>query len=384
MDKIQFQALRIALGMMRSTPTIILLSESGELPLDLRSQALGTKQALKVLSYENPIGNMLIQLYARYNEAPDSWKTAPPLVEALDYAAQILEQEKWPNSVFIYTDGSKDQDGKVGVGVFSEVSELRHSGRMPDFHSICSAEVYAIYITLLKIEQYDIAKAVIFSDSSSALKKVSKTGIDAETDELTLVTRRKLINKRDVQLAWIPSHTNIYGNEEADKLANAGRLLPPTLTPKADYKTFIPKMKEFIYNKWKERFVAIGRTKGKEYCTTVQQPYRTPWFKQYKSLTKQQVTTMCRLRSNHCLSPSHLYKIRINRDNLCQCGEVADVFHLIIACPHNYNHQKILYSYFDKEIEQNPISLHDILFKFNKTEHIKQIALFLNVSNLKL
>lgn len=215
---------------------------------------------------------MLIQLYARYNEAPDSWKTAPPLVEALDYAAQILEQvrvlpnrpcyfftledqitpvkveymnlrketnnkqsfinlakEKWPNSVFIYTDGSKDQDGKVGVGVFSEVSELRYSGRMPDFHSICSVEVYAIYIALLKIEQYDIAKAVIFSDSSSALKKISKTGIDAETDELTLVTRRKLINKRDEQLAWIPSHTNIYGNEEADKLANAGRLLPPTL-----------------------------------------------------------------------------------------------------------------------------------------------------------
>jgi hypothetical protein len=68
-----------------------------------------------------------------------------------------------------------------------------------------------------------ISKTVILSDSKAAIQSiVSKQERDAET----LKCKRLLVwlhNRNEhVTLQWVPAHCNIYGNEEAHRLAKEG------------------------------------------------------------------------------------------------------------------------------------------------------------------
>lgn len=53
LDRIQYAALRISLGLFKSTPTNVILHLNGELPLHLRRMQLINKYIIKACSYEN-------------------------------------------------------------------------------------------------------------------------------------------------------------------------------------------------------------------------------------------------------------------------------------------------------------------------------------------
>ena len=91
LDRTQFRALRIALGCMRSTPTNALLSEAGELPLELRRHWLSAKYSLKHLALDQSlVAKKLLTFYYLYNEGPRYWNNykAPPIIEGFDLALQ--------------------------------------------------------------------------------------------------------------------------------------------------------------------------------------------------------------------------------------------------------------------------------------------------------
>jgi ribonuclease HI len=92
--------------------------------------------------------------------------------------------------------------------------------------SIFSAEVYAIYQALKFIYQMEVHPpppgVTVFSDSSTAIKTIAS---NTYTDNDTVATTRELIaslksSRTLTTLAWIPSHTEIEGNETADRLAS--------------------------------------------------------------------------------------------------------------------------------------------------------------------
>ena len=94
LDRVQFQALRLVTGCMRSTPTNALLSESAEMPLHLRRNVLCGKFILKKIVLEqDELTNSLIRLYTNYNEDPEYWrrKPTPPLLEGLDTVLSFIE-----------------------------------------------------------------------------------------------------------------------------------------------------------------------------------------------------------------------------------------------------------------------------------------------------
>uniref|UniRef100_A0A6P7GYG6 ribonuclease H n=1 Tax=Diabrotica virgifera virgifera TaxID=50390 RepID=A0A6P7GYG6_DIAVI len=241
----------------------------------------------------------------------------------------------WSEYKLIFTDGSKDKQGNVGIGIYlNERTQL--TARLPSANSICSAEVFAIKKALELIQQNNFTKCLICSDFKSALEKITRSSYKAAIDSQTLQLKQKLCEfdeqHIEIKFAWIPSHTGIIGNDRADHLANLGRKLPISEEPKASFKDFQIKYKENLWIGWENRFQQIGQAKGITYCSQVTVPYKKAWFTKFPNLGRGIITQMCRMRSGHCSVPVHLFRLKVVNSNQCLCGSVGTLQHVLLEC----------------------------------------------------
>lgn len=89
--------------------------------------------------------------------------------------------------------------------------------------SIFTAEIVAIKQALDVLYKLDTAPkdVVVFSDSKAAILAINSYGTppNHHIAEIQDLHRCLKSNFTKVTFAWIPSHTGIYGNDMADKLA---------------------------------------------------------------------------------------------------------------------------------------------------------------------
>ncbi|GFU61147.1 uncharacterized protein LOC103524116 [Trichonephila clavipes] len=134
---------------------------------------------------------------------------------ALETINTRFPPEKW---LHIYTDGSLlDFAQRAGIGVFSHLfSFYLHAGSLTTHFD---GEVEAIHIALqqLAVRLPPIERAVILSDSTSALQALSNYN---ENNCLRVQNCRELLGK--IVFQWVPSHCGLWGNERADFLAKKG------------------------------------------------------------------------------------------------------------------------------------------------------------------
>ncbi|XP_023241502.1 uncharacterized protein LOC111639790 [Centruroides sculpturatus] len=124
----------------------------------------------------------------------------------------------------IYTDGSKTKDcvGAAFVHFNSRTKTFIHKEgfNLASFCSITQAELFAIFKALCYLNQNKnlTSKTIaICSDSRAALMSISNYN---SSDALVQQIITKLDNtNNNVLFFWIPAHTGITGNEEADHLA---------------------------------------------------------------------------------------------------------------------------------------------------------------------
>lgn len=413
---------------MRSTPINIVLSEAGELPLDIRRNWLAIRFLIKAFSIQdNPAVEYLTANYVNYNYNINFWSkySIPPLLEAFDLLQPLINQidvretipyfetppifqeinfsqlnlqkntdnsrrfliesqTKFPNKIFIFTDASKGENKTVGIGVYGP-QNIRVSLRLPNNCTICTAEVYAIGKALEIIDLLHLTDVVIFSDSLSALQKIANF-MKPSDDHLTLSTKRKVIelnrNGNNVELVWIPSHTKIFGNDQADSLANEGRGGEFPIELHLNYSEFLPGLKQQFWEVWIERWKQISETKGKIYGQLIQVPYKKLWFKSYGDLSRKEIVTFCRIRSGHCSSPEHLNRIGVKPDPLCECGEIGSIIHLLFECPRFVHHSDILYHTIQQIYKNTPLNISNIILASPKI--IKPLVNFLKVCQLSL
>ncbi|KAG5874651.1 hypothetical protein JTB14_024875 [Gonioctena quinquepunctata] len=273
--------------------------EGGESPLGVRRTWICTKYALKSIAYTgNKTTTMLINLYGKYNEEPLYWrnKAPPDMIEGLDLALQYKNQietenglpcfradletqitklqwinshitkggigseldfkdliSRYPEHEIIYTDASIDHEtGRSGIGVHSSTANLDLAERIQNGTTTCKAEILAIDRAITE-RTNNTDKLIIIADSRSALEeKITKSGINAKNDKITLNVRRKLIDakarNKDIKLIWVPSHTGITGYERADKLANEGRGKQRTIQNKIHYTELYQNIKKYLKN----------------------------------------------------------------------------------------------------------------------------------------
>ena len=126
----------------------------------------------------------------------------------------------------IYTDGSKDPgknttEAAFVVPVHDIYFSIKTSPRLSVFTTKLITIEYAIVWTL----QNKIPKAVILTDSLSAMQALQSGQSKTRPDKINMILSLKdkaMAQNIATEIEWIPSHVGIPGNEVADVTAKLG------------------------------------------------------------------------------------------------------------------------------------------------------------------
>jgi ribonuclease HI len=295
LDTIHHQGLRICLGAFRTSPAESLYVAANEESLYRRRQRLLVQYCLKIKSTPtNPVfGHIYHPKYvARFTDKP---KTIPTIGIRFDNivsnmnvdtsiisSSRLYENPHWnlkiPNIrydlrtdkksqtnpldfimkfndirrfferyVFIYSDGSKDQER---VGSASVLGSLTKKVRLPDHASIFSAELHAIILSLEFVYASEKSNFVVCTDSLSSLQAIEGAKFENPFVVEILNLYLQLINRgKHIIMCWIPSHIGIRGNDMADKAAKEALELPIS-DIKIPYTDLYGNVKAFFQNEW--------------------------------------------------------------------------------------------------------------------------------------
>lgn len=207
-----------------STPEVTGLLASRLGPLDVMNEAITVTGGKKVI----PPWKM--------HHAFDSIHIEASKEAAKEYHDRILPSLK---GIVIYTDGSKQKDGKNGAGY-----AIMHDGVMleplvevntlPEHSGVYDSELTAIAAALRFVHSNvrfrsasGLPTITIFTDSQSsaaALRKMLKywttEGPLSEANMAAMDIRHLLQPRATLDLAWIPGHWKVAGNDMADTAAN--------------------------------------------------------------------------------------------------------------------------------------------------------------------
>lgn len=234
-------------------------------------------------------------------------------------------RRRYSNADIRYSDGSK-ANGTVGVGVFSPVWKAQYS--LPGQCSVFSAEAAALFKAIAKPSDKPI---LVATDSASVLSALESP--TAKHPWIQAIQNTINDRNRRITLTWVPGHTGIHGNEQADILANLGRSSRRLYqkVPAADAKIWI---KHVIENAWAEewranQFLFLRKIKA----STEAWEDRTNW--------KEQVV-LSRLRTGHTRA-SHGFSSNSSFRRTCEtCGTRNTVEHILYECP-TLEHLRTLY-----------------------------------------
>ena len=291
---------------------------------------------------------------------------------------------RWNGYHTIFTDGSVSDDKSVGIGVYIPVINLKFSARLPYHMSICTAETLAIIKALKVIMENEWEKVIICADSRSALERISNINLSYKLDHHTIYCKQILAQLqsqgRTIEFIWIPSHTNIDGNEKADTLAVEGANLEIISPLKCNFTEFIPQIKVNIRQKWQTKWREICNIKGKFYKAHTNELPTKKWFtKSHHS--RRAIVTMNRLRSGHSSVKDHLYRIGMADSPLCACGQTQTALHVLFECTNYLDACNELYIALSKKIP-SPLNLISVLQ--NPTIADLHVLEFLDGLNIKL
>ena len=254
-----------------------------------------------------------------------------------------LSRQNEDNCLHVYTDGSKNEEGKVGAAFAIASSENRamyiaeSEYTLRPENTVYQAEVYAIKkAAQFLLNQGILGKHIYFwSDSQAGLNTLNNTKIKSKLVDETLSALYRLTWVNKIRLRWIPGHCDIEGNERADQLAK-GAVLRETIAPDAPHlpscyvaSKINKKVMELSSQKWSG--VSTCR-QTKESLPAINKKVTTELLRQPRSY----VGKIVQLMTGHSNLKQHQYRCGRVSNNLCDfcmSGSVETPMHFLGECP---------------------------------------------------
>lgn len=413
-QKIQNQAIRIALGYRRSTPINVLHSESKIDYFYDRIQYLSNKFMLKLLAHESPLLSKLEilsstikngdRLNIKYNFPiiksyieikallqTKVQKHLHPIPFDYQYDSIMIEpninievgstikkasnpSEKFEkifsrritNTYTIFTDASKIQDqNHTGLAIYIPSNNQSHMYKISSDASIYTAEGLAIFLAISMVKNSNQDKALIFSDSRSILMALKEYTPNKSRNTSHIILDIKLIlyecleNSIEITLVWIPAHCGITHNEKVDTLAKKACTEGTNIIYLLPYSDFTQTITNKLKDKTNQLLTDQGISKGSLFFNNYHEHSQTKsWFSRV-NLSREHITTINRIRSNHYNLASSLYRKNMCQTPTCECGhESEDIDHILWECP-RFSVQRVsllnkLNHYYNKKKKQTP------------------------------
>lgn len=180
--------------------------------------------------------------------------------------------------------------------------------------SVFTGKAIAIIEAVSFVQSHKIPKAIIFSDSLSCLQDLHKFPLRSRDNlYITLKTRQFLYQcsllRLEVVLAWIPSHSDIDGNSQADTCAKQAIEIGCSFShPKCYMQDLRNSAKADLVRQWAEEWHVTSLSTGYHYYSIQPDILVRPWFFKFHKIHKS-VTSIIHLRLGLNSSPAWRAKI---------------------------------------------------------------------------
>ncbi len=223
-------------GAMRTTATAALETLLDLPPMDLMVQARATADRLEQCGQCTPNfqaghGRIFRVISDPIFDMPRD-KTLPVIDFARNFDVEFPSREDWLNGWPItspenckvrFTDGSKTSDA-TGAGIYDPETDEGTYFHLGKISSVPQAEAFAILMGIQEVLPIGVheERVVICSDSKGMIEALASPITNSKLikeckDYLNMAGLRNRIS-----LVWVPGHSNVDGNENADVLAKAG------------------------------------------------------------------------------------------------------------------------------------------------------------------
>lgn len=261
--------------------------------------------------------------------------TPPQNLAAIRFArASTEERISHPKdlTLAIYTDGSRTSDNLPNTCAFvtwSPASNLWEEFyfKLPEHSSAYQCERHAIFKAIAFVEENCSAGHYhILSDSYSVLRALSA---HQPRDPLIRDMQQRyhycFYSRKIIHFTWVKGHAGIRGNERADQACVSARLssavtefVPLTLASLKKEAT------SFADEKYIETTRSLFQDNSKSLVNSAAISLHRSFRVNYYSAA---------LYSNRAPTRSHLKKLNLSDSDLCDCGQIQSVRHLLISCP---------------------------------------------------
>ncbi|XP_058449303.1 uncharacterized protein LOC131429269 [Malaya genurostris] len=336
---------RFASGAFVTSPIVSIMAEAGTLPFELLAAQATVRTAIRIYSHNRNngtlpliqrasdrleeltglplpvVGQLTRQSSRAWNaripaivwEVKENVRAGDPPQKVHPIFRQVLDT-RFRHSTVIYTDGSKCED-TVGAAFYNVGIAQKYS--LPKECSVFSAEAYAIKMALSIPNVRN--EVVIMTDSASCLLALEA----GHSRHPWIQEIEQIVRNKSVRFCWIPGHTGISGNTEADRLANEGKTQPVTNIP-IPAEDAARAAKQAIRLRWERQWFEARDVKLREVKRDTLR-----WTDRGSPAEQRQLT---RLRIGHTRL-THTFLLKKEEPPNCECcGVELTVRHIILEC----------------------------------------------------
>ena len=226
----------------------------------------------------------------------------------------------------------------MGAAAVHPTAQAKKQQKLNEDASIYTAEASAIDMALDSVKKSSKKSFLILTDSLSCLKALQHSD---NSDTRILKLRLKidsLLTKKQITLAWLPSHIGIDGNELADTAAKEALELEEIKIKRLHYTDYRKKVREHVHSLWEERWAAQVGNKLHELKPKLQP--RKPSLLPRKDCVK-----FTRLKIGHT-SLTHRFLLAGEESPECvSCNCKLTIRHLLLECIEFSNVRQKYYRY---------------------------------------